>query len=364
MSEKFLFVIPTARIGGAERVMFNLISYLLAQHKEVTLITMSRGKQPDGWTELEKYDNFHWIMGKYRSEKSSLIPITTKLLSLNTKYKYDYIFSSHTHVNSYLSSLKKLGLFEGSLLISRESFSVFEKHTDYKGMLFKQIYRYLYGKQDLLICQTKVMEKSLIQNLGFKPARKIGVIANPINLNYIKSHINSSAREKIVIACGRLTKIKQFDLLVNAFHQFSKIYPEYKLVILGDGALRAKLETQINILNISDKVILVGKTENPFEWFAKSEIGIIPSKREGFPNVLLEMMASGTSKIVTTPCTGGLNDIPNLIITDDTSMESILEGLNKAAILNDDFSPIYHKHIINYHSVDRFWDTVVQLVHD
>ena len=364
MLEKFLFVIPTARIGGAERVMFNLISYLLTQHKDVTLVTMSRGKQLNGWTELERYNNFHWIIGKYKSEKSSLAPITAKLLSLNNRYKYDYIFSSHIHVNSYLCTLKKLGLFKESILISRESFTVFEKYNSYKKLLFKQVYYHLYGSQDLLICQTELMKNSLIINLGFRPVRKTEVIPNPVNLEYINSHIQNAIKEKVVIACGRLTDIKQFDLLINAFHQFSKIHPEYKLVILGDGILREKLQAQINTLGISKKVILVGKTANPFLYFAKSEIGIISSKREGFPNVLLEMMASGTSKIVTTPCTGGLSDIPSLIIANDTSMESILEGLNKAAILNDDLSFIYQKYISRNHSVDNFWNSVLQIVHD
>lgn len=364
MSERFLFVIPTARIGGAERVMFNLVTYLLEQQKDVTLVTMSQGKQPNGWTQLEKYNNFHWIVGKYKSEKSSLIPITARLLSLNTKFKYDYIFSSHTHVNSYLSSLRKLGLFKESLLISRESFSVFETYTDYKSILFKQIYRYLYGSQDLLICQTESMKNSLVQKLGFEPVRKTKVIPNPVNLDYIKSNITSTAKEKIIIACGRLTEIKQFDLLIDAFYHFSKTHPEYKLVILGDGMLRDKLETQINLLDISNRVMLLGRTANPFQWFAKSEIGIIASKREGFPNVLLEMMASGTSKIIITPCTSGLKDIPGLIVTDNITTASMINGLNRATMINEDLSPIYQEYITKNHTVEIFINEILKFLNE
>lgn len=362
-NESILFVIPTATIGGAERVMFNLAAYLLEQDKNVTVLTMSRGWKADGWNELKKHPKFKWIIGSYSSEKASLIPTTVKLIYLDAKYKFDYIFSSHVHVNSYISQLKRLGLFKNSVLISRESFAVFETHTGYKGILFKQTYRYLYGKQDLLICQTKLMKNSLVKNLGFKPVRKIEVIPNPVNLDYIKANINSTAEEKIITACGRFNKIKQFDLLIDAFYQFSKIYTNYKLVILGDGMLRTELEAQINRLNISNKVVLVGRVANPYQWFAKSEIGIITSKKEGFPNVLLEMMASGTSKIVTTPCTGGLNEIPNLTITKDTGSSSILEGLKKVATINEDFSPIYQKHIDENHSTHAFWSKILQLLY-
>lgn len=42
---------------------------------------MSQGRQPNGWTELEKYSNFHWVIGGYKSEKASLAPITAKLIN-------------------------------------------------------------------------------------------------------------------------------------------------------------------------------------------------------------------------------------------------------------------------------------------
>lgn len=360
MSEKFLFVIPTARIGGAERVMFNLVSYLLEQEKEVTLVTMSHGKHKNGWTELEGFNNFHWIVGNYKSEKSSLAPITAKLLLLNTKIEYNYIFSSHAHINSYLSTLKKLGLFKSSVLISRESSVVFERYEGLIGLAYKLAYRFLYGEQDLLICQTELMKNSLIKNLGFKPVRKIEVLHNPVNTKYINSCITSTLKEKIIVACGRLFEIKQFDLLIDAFSIFSRKNPEYKLMILGEGVLRTKLEAQAESLKISEKVIFMGNVNNPFEWFARSEIGIISSRIEGFPNVLLEMMASGVSQLVTTPCTDGLDAIPNLIITEDTSKQSILNGLNKAVSLNNDSSHIYKKHILENHSVNNFWIKVLQ----
>lgn len=362
MSERYLFVIPTAQIGGAERVMFNLITYLLEQQKEVTLITMSRGKQKNGWSQLEKYKNFYWIVGSYKSEKSSLIPITAKLLSLNIKFKYDYIFSSHTHVNSYLSTLKKLGLFKDSILISRESSAVFERYQGLTIIAYKLAYRFLYGEQDLLICQTELMKDSLIKNVGYKPVKKIEVLHNPVNIDYINSCISKINKEKTIVACGRLFEVKQFDLLIEAFSIFIRGNPQYKLIILGEGSLRSELEAQANKLNISDKVIFMGRVNNPFEWFANSELGVISSRIEGFPNVLLEMMTSGISKIVTTPCTDNLDKIPGLIVTDDASMQGILDGLNKAVSLNKDFSFIYREYVFENHSVDKFWNNILRLL--
>lgn len=367
MQKKYLFVLPTARIGGAERVTFNLIIFLLRDKNNIiTLVTMSRGKQESAWEELLSNSNFNWIIGYYKSEKSSLIPTTLKLIKLSKTFQFDYIFSTHIHVNSYLGSLKSIGYFKESHLISRESFSVFEKYNKgYKKFVLKRRYRFLYGSQDLLICQTEVMKNSLIKNLGFNPVKKIDVIPNPVNLDYIRSSIQDTIREeKLIIACGRLVNIKQHDLLIEAFDSFSKVHPSYNLVILGSGPLEDKLKDQLALLKLSNKVKLLGNVKNPYEWFAKAEIGVISSKREGFPNTLLEMMASGTSKIVTTPCAGGLSDIPGLIVTNDTTAESILEGLNRAATLSIDTSPVYQKYILKNHSVRSFWNRILQNLHD
>lgn len=360
---KHLIVVPTAKINGAERVMFNLAYYLLEKGDYVTLVTMSRGKSSDSWNELQKHPNFKWLVGIYNSEKSSLIPITIKLFKLNIENKFDYIFSTHIHINSYLNTLKRMGLFKKAELISRDSFAVFEANKSYrKRIAFKLIYKFFYGQQDLLICQTELMKNSLINNLGFNPVKTTEVIPNPVNLSYIKSNTGDLSTQKIVIACGRLVEVKQFNLLIEAFSIFSKDNPEYRLIILGDGPLKTKLETQARQLGIYNKTTFLGKVDNPFEWFAKSEIGVIPSKTEGFPNVLLEMMASGTSKIIITPCTGGLHKIPNLMITNDFTAKSILNELNKAVSINNSFSTTYQKYIADNHSVSSFWNKIVKLL--
>lgn len=366
MTKRHLFVVPTAKINGAERVLFNLASYLLRKGDHITLVTMSRGKSTDGWNELERYSSFKWIIGTRGSEKASLLPITTQLFKLNLSEDFDYLLSTHIHVNYYLTTLKRLGLFKKAKLISRDSHAPFERYESYtKIITYKLIYRYLYGKQDLLICQTQLMKDSLIYNLGFKPAKKVEVIPNPVNLSYITSKIVTSSKEKIIVFCGRLVEIKQPHLLIDAFSNFSINHPEYRLIFLGDGPLRAELEYQTKTLKISEKVRFLGKVKNPYAWFSKSEIGVISSRTEGFPNVLLEMMAAGTSKIVTTPCTGGLNDIPGLIVTaNNSSSESILDGLNKAAMLNKSFASTYQNYVIEHHTVESFWRNTVRLLNN
>ena len=72
------------------------------------------------------------------------------------------------------------------------------------------------------------------------------------------------------------------------------------------------------------------------------------------------MMASGTSKIVTTPCTAGLDNIPGLIVTSNTSKESILDGLNQAVTLHNDQSIKYKEYITKNHTIDKFWSNILK----
>lgn len=359
MVVEYLFVIPTATLnGGAQKVMFNIIHYLINNNEKVTLVTMSRGKVA-GWDVLEKHRNFNWVAGDYLSEKSSLMPITTKLIALDKRHNYKYIFSSHLHINSYLSCLKKLGFFSNSFLISRESSVVFERNTNYKRYFYRLAYKYLYGKQDLLICQTQFMKKSLMKNLGKDPVSNTVVIPNPVNISFIESNIDCSSQHKYIVSCGRLIKLKQFDVLINAFKKITSAYPEHKLIIIGDGEEKGNLINQVNLLSLEEKVVFTGNIKNPYKWFSCADVGIIASSIEGFPNVLLEMMASGTSKIVTTPCAGGLKDIPNIIVTENCSEYSIIESLIEALGDNHSYSEKFKKTIKERYSVESFWNTVL-----
>lgn len=362
MQDNYLFILPSSKLGGAERVALNLIYYLLTNNHQVTLLTMSGGKSQN-WQEFNNYSNFFWISGDYNSEKASLLPITFHLIKLSLKYKYNYIYTTHVHTNSYLSFLKKLGLFTGSKLISRESFCVFLTYKiGIKKHIFKLAYRFLYGEQDLLIFQTDEMKKSLETNLGYIPAKKSIVLPNPVNIDLITAKSHKSIKKKYIVACGSFIDIKQFDVLVNAFQKIHRIYPDYKLVIIGDGPNKKSLQSQIDSLQLKKLVILPGRLITPYEWFSKSEIGVISSKREGFPNVLLEMMACGVNRIVSTPCTKSIYTIPNIIVTKSSNENDLYDGLLVALKSTEKNTKNYQEFVHSNHSVSRFLKQVNNIV--
>lgn len=364
MENKYLFVFPTAVLGGAERVMFNIIYNLLTNGNSVTVVIMSRGYQ-NGWEVLEEFPHFNFIVHNYKSEKTAIIPLLISLFFLSLKNNYKIIFSSHTHINGVLSFLKKIQIFKYSILVSRESTFIFDRFDGFMRILFKFIYRFMYGKQDLLICQTLRMKESLINNLGFSPVKNIETIPNPVNIDYIdtlKCEKNNVSYEYIV-ACGRLIPLKKIDYLIQSFSDISERFDKIKLVIIGNGPEEDKLKKMVSDLNLDSRVIFTGKINNPIKWFNSAKLGIISSEIEGFPNVIIEMMAAGTKNIITTPCTDGVLDLPNVSVTENCSVQALTIEIEKALNFPLDNSNLYREYIEKNRSVNSFWKKIEDITH-
>jgi glycosyltransferase involved in cell wall biosynthesis len=112
----------------------------------------------------------------------------------------------------------------------------------------------------------------------------------------------------VVLAVGRLSEEKGFGQLLTAFAALKQRYPEWDLVILGEGPERTCLERQLDSLGLSGRVHLPGWVGNPGDWYARAEFYVMSSRFEGFPNTLVEAMAYGLPA-VSFDCATGPADI-------------------------------------------------------
>ena len=111
----------------------------------------------------------------------------------------------------------------------------------------------------------------------------------------------------IILACGRLTAQKGFDVLLRAFAHLKKMRP-CRLIILGEGELRRDFERLISDLGITDSVSLPGWADNPFAYMAQAQLFVLSSNFEGLGRVLLEALACGCP-CVSTNCPSGPSEI-------------------------------------------------------
>jgi GalNAc-alpha-(1->4)-GalNAc-alpha-(1->3)-diNAcBac-PP-undecaprenol alpha-1,4-N-acetyl-D-galactosaminyltransferase len=207
--------------------------------------------------------------------------------------------------------------------------------------------------------------------------RRYGVpikkIYNPLVVEKEYKSLSQKNRKKIILAVGRLNHIKRFDLLIKCFKKV-KNRDSWKLIILGDGEDREKLESLITHLNMNSEIFLKGKVKNVDEYMKKSSIFVLTSKHEGFPNALCESMMygmapisfdceTGPSEIIDSEVNGLLikngdtyqliESIENLIsdieLREKFSKNSlqIIEKLNQESIV-EEWKSLIHKVIINY----------------
>ncbi|HCE2681115.1 MULTISPECIES: glycosyltransferase [unclassified Vibrio] len=356
----FIFVFPTDRLGGAERVAMNLIRLLASFEGNYIYIYFLSLDESSCWDELKTKDNILFKYAYSNSVKFGFIKFIRFITTLNVDV--DFVYSTHAHVNSPLCLLRRLSILKCKNLIIRESSILSTRFSGLKKKLIDYIYL-PYGNQDLLICQTSLMQEKLLEHRGSRVSRNSYVIPNPLDFDLIEnksksSFFNDEYKSFKIVMVGRLVEIKNHRLVIESL---SKLDLDYNLFIVGDGPLKENLQSLCDSLNLKDKVTFVGNVSNPYKYMKDAELGIISSFSEGFPNVLIEMMASGTKDIIITPCTGDLEKIPNITIAKDFSVEEMTSSIFRKIKQPLDNTKAYYEYACS-RDVDSYWNKIEELL--
>jgi glycosyltransferase involved in cell wall biosynthesis len=103
----------------------------------------------------------------------------------------------------------------------------------------------------------------------------------------------------LIVAAGTLAPWKGFADLIRAMAVLVASGRPARLVILGEGPLRAELEAQVAATGLGDCVRLPGRVDNPLKYFARADVFALSSHVEGLPNVLVEAMLCGCTPVAT-----------------------------------------------------------------
>lgn len=149
-------------------------------------------------------------------------------------------------------------------------------------------------------------------SLGIAESSRITFLPNPVDFERIESlqagpvthpWLGAERAEFTIVTSGRLHKQKNQALLIAAFAEASKKYPQLRLIILGEGKLLDTLVKQAQDAGIASFVDFPGFVDNPYPIYANADLFVLPSSFEGFPNVLIEAMACRTP-VIATDCPG------------------------------------------------------------
>lgn len=301
---RILLLIPHLGGGGAEQVFTLLTQNLsLARYDlHLALITQRVPRImpfPPGVTVHS--------LGSRRVRYSAI-----SLLRLVRRLKPRVIVSGMFHLNFLVLILRPLFPRPLSILIRQNGtvssalrFGTFPAFT-------RSLYRLLYPRANRILCQSLAMATDLSNQCRLNPER-LTVLANPIDVNGIRASLQSSEclwRDPgpNLLAVGRLSREKGFDLLISAFATLRDRLPTVRLVIVGSGPEESALKQQCSNLGLGSAVLFAGQVDRPSAWFPAATAFVLPSRHEAMPNALLEAAAAGLP-IVCTPASAGLVEL-------------------------------------------------------
>lgn len=167
----------------------------------------------------------------------------------------------------------------------------------------------------------------------FDCRKEIQIIPNGVDVKFFEKKVARKETEEYrILFVSRLIERKGLQFVIPQLRQLQKACPKkVVLTIVGDGPYRAELERLVKEEGIEDCVKFVGQ-KNKSElsaYYRDADVFILPSQKEGMPNVVLEAMASGLP-IVMTPCEGSEELIDgNGYVAEAGAFAEKLEALSK-----------------------------------
>lgn len=308
MNKKVSFFLPTLNFGGIEANTIRLANAFSKKGYDVDLlVARAEGDYIDRIPEYIKVVNFH---------KNKVYTTIPQLIKYIRRVKPEAIIAGGEAPNIVLI-LSKLLSFQSqtkTIVSIRTHLSTELKHTkNLNKRILAILGKLLYRCADEIVAVSRGVAEDVSVLFAIK-LEKISVVYNPIVDDKLKNISNEIYKGKIevntipvILGVGRLAHVKNFSLLIEAFSNVVE-QTEAKLIIVGEGPERGKLEKKVFDLGLNNRVELVGYKPNPYLLMESSDVFVLSSLWEGFGNVLVEAMACGM-KVVSTNCNGGPTEI-------------------------------------------------------
>jgi len=349
MKKKIAVFVNSLEIGGTESVTLVFVNELIKYNFEVDLILLKK--------------KGYYL--KFLDKRVNVVNLNKKrlLFSFFVFFKYlkknnpDIILSHLTHINVFVLFFKIFLQMKFKIFINETTtVSLKKKHSNkFRHSILNLIIPFFYPKAAKVIVPSLGVKQDLINTYKVKN-KKIAVIPNPVDINFIKSQskkkINLSIKKKIplLVSMGRLIPDKDFLSMIKAVQDTLKI-KKIHLLIMGKGIQKNFLNFEIKKNKLNNNIQLLGEIKNPFPILSKAKIFILTSRREGMPTALLQAIAL-KKMVISTNCPSGPKEIMSKLncgyLAEVGNVSDIKKGILKG--LNNKIKKADHdKFLKNYH---------------
>ena len=314
---RLLLVIGALQAGGAERQLSEMANYWARGGAHVTLATWSERDVPDFYS-LDPAVQRVWLGGvRVRGGLLTWAAATAgairRLRRLLRELRPDALVSFIDISNLY-SLLAGAGVGV-RIIVTERTHPAINRTIRWPWRALRRI---CYRRADCVVAQTQAAAAWLAHACQ----ARVTVIPNSLR-PLPPAH---AEREPLIVAIGRLSTEKGFDLLLRAFAAVAGEFPQWRLCILGEGAERAALARLLAALGLQERAQLPGEVREVEPWLARAALLVHPSRREGLPNAVLEAMGMGVA-VIAADCRAG-------------PAELIRDGVNGRLVPMDDLAAL------------------------
>lgn len=300
--------LPSLRGGGAERVMVNLARGFVERGLDVDLV-LAKAEGPY----LSRVPSEVRVVDLGASRVLASLPGLVRYLR---QERPRALLSAINHANVAALWARRLARVPTRVVVSEHNTLSrgSANATSLRARLMPLWVRAFYPWADAVVAVSEGVAKDLIRITGLPP-EKVQIIYNPVVTPELYARAEepldhlwfAPGESPVVLGVGRLTAQKDFPTLIRAFAEVRRQRPA-RLIILGEGEDRPRLEALVKELGLENDVALPGFVENPWAYMAQAAVFVLSSAWEGFGNVLVEAMACGCP-VVSTDCPSGPAEI-------------------------------------------------------
>lgn len=296
---KVVLAVNNMAIGGAQRLIVDQLRYFNYNAFDFYLITFFEDKKRKDF-----FNNLPTNLPIFRLDFKGFFDFKNwrKLVAILREIRPDVVRSSLFFSNTLIRLLKPF--FRYAVIIAEHNL-----HVD-KNIIHIAIDKILSMFTYKIVTDSKLIVDFTVKQERLNPS-KFQVIYNGIDFEELqdlqskhehfnlKKELGFAADDKIILNIARLVKQKNHSLLIKAFAEFVKHNFNYKLAIVGDGALDLELKEQARALGLEDRVYFFAGTKDLFKFYLVSDFFVLTSIREGFCLTALMALAYGLPVIST-----------------------------------------------------------------